>query len=531
VFDGKNLGADGNASATIGSEIIEDDCSGAVHRFVEQMQIMVDFFKAIQIARLEINNKYRESVHDPFFATYEVTHLSPEEFALCPPVLLKLTTEFFAGPDKGKLIDILNAGIPIKVLVQLDDLFEAGGSTEGPAVTLGAQARLANMAAALNNVYVFQAPLSHASIIQPGFLRGLEFNGPALFSIYTGNREHHPSLSDYHSAAAATESRVFPSFTYDPSAGDTLAERVNITENPQPEKNWPTDTFSYATSQDGETEIEMGFTPADFLFCDIRLASHFWRVPPSKWHEEMIPLHEFLELNEESMGAKIPYLTTVNREGQLVRVVMTRVILTLVERCASQWQHFQELGGINNSFVRKALDEEKQRLEDDSQRAIDEAKRKYDAQLDRNLGDLTAVIVRRIVSQIVTGGGIGPQAPAPAAAAPGTPPQAPAEAAPKAAPAPAEAIEEEEDEAISLDNAYIDTPLCTSCDECTRINKNIFAYNENKQAFVKDPDAGTYEELVLAAEKCPVHIIHPGKPKNPNEPGLDKLLERAARFN
>ena len=36
--------------------------------------------------------------------------------------------------------------------------------------------------------------------------------------------------------------------------------------------------------------------------------------------------------------------------------------------------------------------------------------------------------------------------------------------------------------------------------------------------------------LVQAAEACQVAIIHPGKPKNPNEPGLEELLERAKPF-
>ena len=58
----------------------------------------------------------------------------------------------------------------------------------------------------------------------------------------------------------------------------------------------------------------------------------------------------------------------------------------------------------------------------------------------------------------------------------------------------------------------------------------MFAYDENKQAFVKDPDAGTYRQLVEAAELCQVAIIHPGKPRNPGEPGLDELVARAAAF-
>ena len=43
-------------------------------------------------------------------------------------------------------------------------------------------------------------------------------------------------------------------------------------------------------------------------------------------------------------------------------------------------------------------------------------------------------------------------------------------------------------------------------------------------------DAGTYAQLVEAAESCQLGIIHPGKPLNPNEPGLAELIQRAEPF-
>ncbi|MEE8361028.1 MAG: ferredoxin, partial [Gemmatimonadales bacterium] len=71
----------------------------------------------------------------------------------------------------------------------------------------------------------------------------------------------------------------------------------------------------------------------------------------------------------------------------------------------------------------------------------------------------------------------------------------------------------------------------TTCDECTNINNRLFAYDDKKQAYIKDPRAGTFKELVQAAEKCPVEIIHPGTPLNPKEKGLEKWIKRAEPFN
>ena len=58
----------------------------------------------------------------------------------------------------------------------------------------------------------------------------------------------------------------------------------------------------------------------------------------------------------------------------------------------------------------------------------------------------------------------------------------------------------------------------------------MFGYDANKQASIIDPDAGTYRELVEAAENCQVSVIHPGKPRNPDERGLDELMARAKAF-
>jgi pyruvate-ferredoxin/flavodoxin oxidoreductase len=111
-----------------------------------------------------------------------------------------------------------------------------------------------------------------------------------------------------------------------------------------------------------------------------------------------------------------------------------------------------------------------------------------------------------------------------AAAAPATAPVA----APAAAPAAAAGVAE--DEPLVLE-AYVESFRCTSCNECTNLNNKLFAYNADKQAVVKDARAGTFQQLVIAAERCPVSIIHPGSPLNPKEKDLAKWVKRAEKFN
>jgi ferredoxin len=101
-------------------------------------------------------------------------------------------------------------------------------------------------------------------------------------------------------------------------------------------------------------------------------------------------------------------------------------------------------------------------------------------------------------------------------------------AAPAEAPAATEADEEEE---VLSSEPWIETIRCTSCDECTTINNKMFAYNEDGLAYIADARAGTFRQLVEAAEKCAPSIIHPGEPLNPDEKGLDQLIKRAEPFN
>jgi ferredoxin len=387
------------------------------------------------------------------------------------------------------------------------------------------------MVMALDDVFVLQCPVSNALILQNALMDGLRYNGAAVFCVYEGNRDNQPGLSTYLNGASATESRVFPAFTYDPGRGDTLFDRVSLDGNPHLEDHWSKDEFSYVNSDDQENTVKLAFTPADFLFGDVRLARHFWRIPPDRWHPAMVTVDEYIELDPEDAETAIPYITGVGTDGRVVRIVVTRAVLGVLETCASFWRNTQENGGVNNSFVDNALSDEKKRLENEKQEEVEAIKKKFDSQLGRNIGELTREVVQRIVNQIVYGGGIGTDAPPTPIAAQPAPATDTAEAAPEDAPAAEAEVEEEEDEAIAFDDPFIDTPLCTTCNECTNLNGQMFAYNENKQAFIKDASAGTFRELVTAAEKCPVHIIHPGKPLNPDEPGLDELIQRAAKYN
>jgi ferredoxin len=193
----------------------------------------------------------------------------------------------------------------------------------------------------------------------------------------------------------------------------------------------------------------------------------------------MLPVAEWLALPERDANERVPYVLAVDDDDRLHRVIVDSRLMQATHRCRLLWHRLQEHGGIHNSHAEQALARERQAR--------------------------------------ATGGR--DDEPAPEAVLPAQP-----------AAAPAVATAEEAGAKPPSDEPWIETTRCSSCNECRNINDKLFGYNENKQAYIKDVGAGTYRQIVEAAEACQVAIIHPGKPKNPNEPGLEELLERAKPF-
>ena len=78
---------------------------------------------------------------------------------------------------------------------------------------------------------------------------------------------------------------------------------------------------------------------------------------------------------------------------------------------------------------------------------------------------------------------------------------------------------------------WIESEECTACDECLIINPQIFAYDDDKKAYIQSAEAGPYRDLVKSAEKCTAQVVHPGLPRNRSEKDINKWIERGQKFN
>jgi len=481
-FVPRRSGRTGAAGAVEPDTFVFNSCAEALEAFRARLPGLIELARAVAIAELEADGQYREARHDALFEQFGANGLDLQELSLYPDYLVLVNAGGLQAVEQARLMEILSSGLPIKVLLQIDDILEE--SPHGTLTTGMLGRQIASMAMGLNEVYVLQTGASHLLRFREQILRGLAYRGPALFSVFSGASGTASGLPPYLVSAAATEARAFPAFAYNPAAGADWASRFSLASNPQVDLDWPIQPFAYEDDVHQRVSEDLAFTMVDFIASDRRYARHLARVPREQWHPGLIPVDEALSRERRGVPDTVPSLLMVDREDRLHRVIADERLLREARRCREMWHSLQELGGIHNSHAEALVARER---------------RAWEARLQQEAGS-PAVVTRADV--------VG--------------------AAPAAAVAAAALIEAEPGR--SPDEAYIETERCSTCSECTTINNRMFAYNSNKQAYIVDVSAGTYAQLVEAAESCQVSVIHPGGPRNANEPGLEELLKRAAPF-
>lgn len=400
--------------------------------------------------------------------------------------------QYFARFDEGSVTPDDLARFP-SYLVRLDHAGDAAGRTQllealssgaplkilvetqdlldrssAGEVALSLDTHLATTAIGLGDVFVVQSASSHLYRMRGSLAAAMSCAGPALVSVFSGTARG-GSAPPYLVAAAAMESRAFPAFAYDPAAEEPTP-RLSLDGNPQPERTWPEHEIVYADAELQRRSERTAFTFADFGLIDPAVASHYARVPGNEWNGDTANVGAWLA-NRLDWRDQLPIVYAIDETQHLVALAVDEKLVRATLRSSQAWLRLKELAR------------------------------------------------RAPVEHAAT-----PEARGAAASS-----SAAAESATIAAPEPATAPQEPA-AAASSDEPYIETPRCTTCNECVQLNSAMFAYNENKQAYIKDPSAGPYRTLVEAAEGCQVAIIHPGRPRDPNEAGLDELLKRAEPF-
>jgi pyruvate-ferredoxin/flavodoxin oxidoreductase len=511
------------------SNLMQDAPALALGVFEGHMAKMADGFKTMRMAELELKGDYSEEKDGAFFAQFGWEDFDDTEFALCPPVTVIGGDAALGDTGLHELSGLLSSGKPIKVLVldtqacsssggqassatftgQVSDLAPFGDKYQGK---MEARSEIALLAIAHRNTYVLQGAISNTTHLLEGFIQGINVRRPAVFNIYCPCQPEHGIGDDsaVKQSQLAVESRAFPLFRYHPDLGAVPTDCLSLDANPAIEADWPNYTMEHVDDENNPTTLDIPLTFADFAVTESRFKNQFQPVPPNTPNDVLTPLVDFLELDQDEREDVIPCLWTLDQKNQLVQVVpSTRVVLACEERRAF-WRLLKGLAGVDRIIDPVAI--------------ASQARSDMTRKLATGLMELVVGSGNGFSLSAFLPSASGAAAPAPASvAAPAEEATAPA-AVPKAA-APAAAAAP-----AGYTAPWIDTNQCTTCDECTNLNPRIFAYNDKKKAFIKDPKGGPFKDLVRAAEKCTAKIIHPGYPEDRSEKGVERLIKRAQRF-
>ncbi|MBV2091204.1 MAG: 2-oxoacid:acceptor oxidoreductase family protein [Candidatus Thiodiazotropha sp. (ex Ctena orbiculata)] len=490
------------------SHLFQDSPSVAMGLFEGHMRKMANGFATIRKAELELAGKYNAIEHGAFFQQFNWKQFSAEEWLLCPPVVS-------VGGD-GAMYDIgfqnlsraLASGMPVKVLVLDTQVYS---NTGGQACTSGYIGQVADMSPygkawkgkeeirkevsligiAHRTTYVLQGTISNTTHLLEGYIDGLNSRRPALFNIYAVCPPEHGVGDDiaFRQSKMAVESRAYPLMKYDPDAGETIEDCIDLDGNPSLEDDWPTYTIDYQDDKGEACKLEVPMTFADFAVTEGRFRKQFRMAPPETWNDDMVPMNEFLEMDEDDREGKFPYIWGVDSKNRLMRIICAQEIAKSCEERRQFWRQLKGIAGEMNKVDVDAL--------------VDQAKVDMANRLSSTLLSMAASgNANALAGSISANGSNG------SAAAAGSNGAA----------------------AEDYEPVWIETPECTACDECIEINPKIFAYNDEKKAIIADPKGGQFKDIVKAAEKCTAACIHPGTPWNSTEKDLDKFVKRAAKF-
>jgi len=517
-------------------EIVDSDdpCTTATEVFERDATGFARLFAAVRIATLEIDGNYDPSIHDSWFASFDWQSFSNEEMQLLTRVVVLVSANYLAVDGLPKFSHLLGSRLPIHVLSWVR-AYDNPGAKPGEDPFNSYRFELGYFGVGHRQVVVAQTSAARHEDLLAGFLAALDSSRASLHLINRGtqSRTRKPLLDAWFVASAALESRAHPFVLVNPGAGDHAAERISFGGNPQPENDWPVQKLEYRSADGEVTEMDLAFTFADYALLMPALHRHFRLVPTAFQSDDLVPVDQYLDSTDERVDRLVPFVWGIDDQDVLVRLVVSRALIFACRDRLNYWRTLQELAGIQNYYVEEAID----RIIEEQQATIEAEReqllKEHEEQLENvrseaageAMGQLVDVLMGADLSAMVGGG-------SQLASMPSTEPSATVDAEEPAAEAGAVAeVEAEDEEELSFDEPWLDTAMCTTCDDCMGINKMMFVYNEDKQAIIRDANAGTYAHLVEAAEICPAKCIHPGKPLDPNEPGLEELIARAAPFN
>lgn len=510
-------------NSTVIEFLDKNGCEEAVKYYNENIVSYEKLISALRVAQLEVDGNYIDEIHDEYFSSFEWRMFTEEEMACFPPIILISELNTLVSDELSNFSKLLSQNIPIKVVSLRRDSLE-GDDKNGSSVDTSHfvfRQELAAIAVAHRNTYVLQSATISPQYLFQGFTEGLSHFSPAIFNIFCPSGVNYKS--PYMWGSATVESRDFPQFIYNGNLTSQWGSRFDVSNNPQTDANWPSHDINIITSEGEEEGWNLPFTFADYCFINASYASHFLLVDTKYWNDKLIPLSDYLSLSESDIPSKVPFIWVVDTNNGLQKVAVSFSIVLACKERLDFWDYLQENAGIHNYHVDEAVERERNNFKSIAEEEISKVKEELNKEIEKVREETTEEAMEKLTSFLLDMDDLS------LVSAKGD------NKIEKEEEVTTELIIEEEikeiEDEIVTEEPWIETSSCTTCNECTDINDRMFSYNADKMAYMADPKAGTFKELVDAAVLCPVGIIHPGKPLNTNEPDLDELMKIAKEYN
>jgi len=501
-----------------------DPCAKATELFEQQVSFWAKIFSATRIAQLEINAIYDPAIHDPWFANFTWEAFSKEEILLLPAVVALESGERAAGEGMTALSRLLSSGRPVQILVK-DRTHSNSHSLSDDELFLNYRFELGYFGISHRQAIVSQSSSARQQHLLTQFLSALDATRTSLHIINIGLQHFVDGINPWLVAGAALESRAHPFFYINPDAGDASADRMDFTGNPQPSVDWSHQSFQYQNEKGEIITTDLAFTFADYALLVPSTHKYFRLVPIGVESEHLIPIETYLSNCQKNDCQLIPFIWAVNGKGELRKLVVSRPLVFACQDRLNYWRTLQELAGIRNKYVDMAVQKAREEVQAEELAKREHLQAEHTDELEQVRQETASEVMQRL-TDVLLGLDLTTTS-QPVLKKPTISPTTEVVTEPVAE----KEVEEEVEEEVVFDDPWIDSDLCTSCNDCLNINTVLFVYNDSKQAVLGDLNSGTYAQLVQGAEICPVDCIHPGKPRNLDEPGLEELIKRAEPFN
>jgi ferredoxin len=338
-----------------------------------QIRHQLDNIRLLRRAKLEAKGKYFPQTHDPELAMLNWPSLSDTEKRWIAPLLVIADETQLDSPELQKL---LTTQLPIKIF--LLDSGEEAVTGEKPSL-LEQRFSLLLRLSLFTDIQALGGSLAKAEELFESMLDSWQPDQAAFFHLYTPASEWAwPQFS-----RLALASRAFPHYRIKSGKNNSLASRISLDQNPEPEKDW-------ASDESGQI-----ITYAHWLFNQPGWEEEF-TTANEKNH---LPIQEYLKKSDPS-GLKAT-ISVLNERGEQQNWTVSERVISKSRELLKYWNRLREMAGLLNPFPEKVLEKAKEEAAARYEKEMEKVRKAYEEKLSKQEEETLAKTKQRLKEELL----------------------------------------------------------------------------------------------------------------------------------